>query len=1652
MSWDKFSVLYTHQKTKKAKTWQDGSLKIIGTKAILYDEESKTLDSLFVQGAQVTLGAELESDRYLITIEEKLQHSICSSQETAKKLEEEQQESKRVVYQPAKRKRQSFQPPFGNQTNQTCSSEPDMKKPREENPVLRLNRFALGNKPSAETEFFNMYRSNSNKREQYLQAIQREECQHGMRTVLRASNEEHSASMRKKEQHDQRVPTNVASQKQTTGKENLAVFIGTSSDNLMLQTQNECVRDSKRNASQILALFSSCKDIHSPKMMFHTETAQMNVVNIESGNSLSKRRDVAGDTLPKMSDLGNYSHAKRISHFSDVPQKRLGNDSFEAELEWSQDLSDLLDLSPDSFAACSGEREAEGAISGLFDFNGGVTSGEAGSQESFPSKQHSSLKREIEVWSENDSESISPVMSLLNDGEKDVMGDENCTAFGLKERRAVYCDMLGERRQVSWENLQSPDRATVRNPCSDLHSSHSPTHHKSGDGEMVTSEGRSDFPLGIHQRNSCLEEKSSLESGSHNLGLEVNSNEFSNHPGSLFAYGALQTDPDDNFKMSSFSNLQKKEILHQVERCHHISEQKSEWDREANFLENYEASPEFYPAEITKMNEWSKRCGLMPRQKRPLVTMPPSSHDPPRTAFSRTDEPNLTEPLEVCRQTAKPGGLRGRGPHQRGRDQPEDMNAENFTEKRRDTTHSAVLGSCRRIGLRRVGSGSSLSSQARTPPRQTREGFRPPTLPVFIADRSSGECNMAGELSFPSAEHCNGSVTPTRHVSVPVTFDNIMQYRQVFKAALREHLNIVLFELSRTYHTALQKIDISGYDAIEQGSRENSDGPSCPHGQARLRAVKKDGPNKGRLFYTCPGTGQAQCKFFKWADEYQSSKQASEGASRRSSNKITLSSAEGLMSFFRSHSVSFYCECHLIRKQSDAGKGRFGAAKAKKWGRQKCDEATAAKKKLYLELSRKDHSSTYAKDDIWIISKTLSFNPDSTFIASSVYYGPSSTGELELLPISGYSPSNWQSGETVHALMACNAGTELTCISNIDEHVKMQSMPVLPYLLQRSQSEQQNLRSTSRATQSFVPPILTGSSGRLNLPLEVTESIAEEMIVSFSLNKDQAAALLSCARMFTSGSERSSPPVCLIHGVFGAGKSFLLAVVVLYLVELFKANDSFNQQSGNVSSWKILVSSTTNVAVDRILLGLLDLGFEEFVRVGSIRKIAKPVLPYSVHSTGGDSQELKELQSLLKTELTPSERIHVRKGIEQHKLGENKRKLSQVPVVGVTCAACVFPCLDKLNFPVLLLDECSQMTEPASLLPMARFECQKLVLVGDPKQLSPTIQGSEPDHESGLEQTLFDRLIKMGYEPTLLRTQYRCHPTISAISNTLFYGNKLLDGVMAEDRSPIVDIVPTLCFYNVARGKEKCGRDGSYYNDEEAKFVVFLIECLLESWVEPAQIGVITLYKSQLNSISNHLAASRATSNAELKSVQISTVDAFQGGEKDLIILSCVRTDHIGFIDCDRRTNVALTRAKRHLLIVGNFKMLSCNNVWGKVIEHCRGFPGGLCNSLDFVEKWKKEYANDTSQDPSPAEVTKTSVQSTNDKQSSLEALPSNSQNPIELRGEPDGKMVCSPGDNTNSVDKITSPQSLETSDVVDNDNDDELPTFDLFSLGIETV
>ncbi|NXH69170.1 ZGRF1 protein, partial [Hydrobates tethys] len=824
------------------------------------------------------------------------------------------------------------------------------------------------------------------------------------------------------------------------------------------------------------------------------------------------------------------------------------------------------------------------------------------------------------------------------------------------------------------------------------------------------------------------------------------------------------------------------------------------------------------------------------------------------------------------------------------------------------------------------------------------------------------------ELSFPNVDKVKYANLPKRKIFIPTVFQSPVHYKQIFKAALTEQLNIMLFELSQRLHNALSKVDISFYTSLKDGQSESKEScvPLCNHMHpAKLVMVKKEGQNKGRLFYTCDAPKAEQCSFFKWLEDVNP-------AQIKSRPTVVLHDIKSIGTYLRSQKISLYEGCQLlVRKAFEIQTQR--CSKFKKFMNTPARFEGDSKNKLYLKLSRKEHYSLYSKDDIWVVSKTLNFDPLDTFIASSAFFGPSSNNEVELLPLKGYCPSNWQSNMFVHALLVCNASGELTSLRNMEEHFNPSTLPLIPYLLKMNfDSENATTRVNKR---KFIPPAISLKRTMAYGPVstEVAMGLAKKMIQTFSLNPDQATSLIQIAQMMTSCEnikpveEHQNFPITIIRGVFGAGKSYLLSVVILFLVQLFESSEAM--EGPRPAPWKLLIASSTNVAVDRILLGLLDLGFEDFIRVGSIRKITKAILPHSLHAgSGNENEQLKELLALMKEDLTPVEKIYVRKSIEQHKLGTNKTILQQVKVVGVTCAACPFPCLNTLKFPVVMLDECSQMTEPASLLPIARFQCEKLVLVGDPKQLPPTIQGSESVHEKGLEQTLFDRLCLMGHKTILLRTQYRCHPAISAIANELFYEGNLIDGVSDKDRSPLLDWLPTLCFYSV-NGVEQIERDNSFYNVAEVHFTVKLIQSLIASGIEGSAIGVITLYKSQMCKIQNLLSGVHSEA-FEIKTVQVSTVDAFQGAEKEIIVLSCVRTRQIGFIDSEKRMNVALTRAKRHLLIVGNLACLSRNRLWGRVIHHCKGWENGLQHVSQceqqlndilkcYLEKRKEEEQNE---------------------------------------------------------------------------------------------
>ncbi|XP_038648115.1 protein ZGRF1-like isoform X3 [Scyliorhinus canicula] len=824
---------------------------------------------------------------------------------------------------------------------------------------------------------------------------------------------------------------------------------------------------------------------------------------------------------------------------------------------------------------------------------------------------------------------------------------------------------------------------------------------------------------------------------------------------------------------------------------------------------------------------------------------------------------------------------------------------------------------------------------------------------------ADSESIRLSELCFPRTVVSQGTKAVKRQVTIPATFHSPTHYRQVFTAAITEHLNIWLFELSQKLHKALSKVDISEYSSEKARSagKEQKWVPLCQHQQpAKLVMVKKEGPNKGRLFYTCDASKTDQCKFFKWLDHMHpiDLEQKMEHQS-----KLMLSDAKSLGAFIRSQDISMYSECVLhVRKTSAFQKKRFYCGKLKTLVNKEGDLESSCKTKLYLGLSRKESSSVYNKDDLWVVSKTLMFDPLDSFVACSVFYGPSSTSEVELLPLKGYSPSKWSSDMIVHALFVGNASTELTCLKNLQEHFNPASLPLLPFLLRMPCCEEEAIVRPARGR--FVSPALKIPAVTMGLLCkERVVALATKIIPKFNLNSDQAAAFRQVAVMMAKGENPQDLilPVTVIHGVYGAGKSYLLAVVILFLVQLFEESEAV--EGPRQVPWKLLISASTNVAVDRVLLGLLELGFNRFIRVGSIRKIAKPILPYSLHA-GSDSEELRELQALLKEDLTLVEKMHVRKSIEQHKLGRNRTVFKEIRVVGATCAACPFQCMNNLSFPLVLLDECSQITEPVSLLPIARFGCEKLILVGDPKQLPPTIQGSESADGAGLEQTLFDRMCLMGYNPIMLRTQYRCHPTISAITNELFYNGNLRDGLSTSNLKPLLDWLPTLCFYNV-KGRDQLDMDGSCHNVEEATFTVKLIQSLIASGIKGSMIGLITLYKSQMHRLHGLLNHPAQCDPAEIKAVQVSTVDAFQGAEKEIIILSCVRTRQLGFIDSEKRMNVALTRGKRHLLIVGNLTCLRNNRLWKRVIHHCEVRENGVQHAYQCepqLEKIMKCYSD----------------------------------------------------------------------------------------------
>ena len=530
------------------------------------------------------------------------------------------------------------------------------------------------------------------------------------------------------------------------------------------------------------------------------------------------------------------------------------------------------------------------------------------------------------------------------------------------------------------------------------------------------------------------------------------------------------------------------------------------------------------------------------------------------------------------------------------------------------------------------------------------------------------------------------------------------------------------------------------------------------------------------------------------------------------------------------------------------------------------------------------------------------------------------------------------------------------------------------------------LRSLEQSTQQAVlSPCLASAAPQAVLVCKGNPAV----VPRDSLNQDQMNAIRRCLE--------PGPLFSLIQGPPGTGKTSTLVGLLTALL----AGASGQVQVGA----RVLVCAPSNAAVDelakRVSIGLLVQGCTEryrpsVVRIGAKRQMRPDVwdsvgleqqvlrrlaqvegeqkssraevqvlnaevdaltLRIEACETKADNgqdttEDMQALQSARKQALAVCAHKAALSGVSESRTGVLKRQirsqiLDNAQIVCATLSGAGASLLQSSTrtFDAVIIDEAAQALEPSVLIPL-QLNINRCILVGDPQQLPATVTSRKAD-DNLYARSLFERLQAAGHSSALLAVQYRMHPSIRAFPSNHFYGGKLRDclGEGGRNASWHSDCrFGPFVFYDI-KGEEDGGRGGtSRSNPLEAKACVALLQALVRllpgDVAKLKRVAIMSPYQSQCSEIRRRLTTAR------LQDIEVSSIDAFQGREIDVAVLSCVRSGRggLGFVADIRRLNVALTRARCSLLIVGDAATLSQNEHWAHLIAHARS--NGCCVRL----------------------------------------------------------------------------------------------------------
>lgn len=380
---------------------------------------------------------------------------------------------------------------------------------------------------------------------------------------------------------------------------------------------------------------------------------------------------------------------------------------------------------------------------------------------------------------------------------------------------------------------------------------------------------------------------------------------------------------------------------------------------------------------------------------------------------------------------------------------------------------------------------------------------------------------------------------------------------------------------------------------------------------------------------------------------------------------------------------------------------------------------------------------------------------------------------------------------------------------------------------------------------------------------------------------------------------------------FPSGKTRIAIRILEHWARLAKAAADKDQ-----NPTPILATSDSNIAVDNLVEGCASVGLN-VVRLGRPEAIRPELLRYCIDRPPSSYDKRNGAGNLNSPNGGSS-------GGTSYK--ERMKQLKSAQIICCTCIGSGGDILDSLGpLERVLVDEATQATEPAVLVPLMRG-CRQLVLVGDHCQLPPTVLSTRAEEE-GHGVPLFSRMVACGVPPFMLDTQYRMHPAIAMFPSDLFYGGLLRSGVSAPERRPLAGFPWPREEFPVAfisvQGNEL--DDGvSKYNEEEAAAACEAVKMLLQGGqCRVSDIAVVTPYAAQARVIRR--LTRRLTGASGPPYIEVSSVDGFQGREKEAVVFSAVRSNDygaIGFTSDWRRINVSFTRARRALIVIGNDQTL----------------------------------------------------------------------------------------------------------------------------------